>query len=98
RPGSGPCPGKVVRSALVAKGCRGHSEWPGTSMGGDMKRNGAALIVVVIAIAPLATACPAPRSPSKYGVNNSDAPAHMELMRDAGFKWARYFVSWDDLE
>ncbi|HET9728343.1 MAG TPA: cellulase family glycosylhydrolase [Acidimicrobiia bacterium] len=60
---------------------------------GRLRVASAALVVMV-----LASGCLAPRNPSRYGVNGDANTTAAELMRQAGFKWVRLFVGWDDLQ
>jgi hypothetical protein len=60
----------------------------------------AKLIAAVAAVAVMASGCLAPRSLSRYGVNGNYEPTGTAVarMREAGFKWVRFFVGWADMQ
>ncbi len=56
-------------------------------------------IAVVASIAVLAlSACDAPQSASRFGVNGSGNDTAAQMMKAAGFKWVRFFVHWNTME
>ncbi len=63
-----------------------------------MRRTTVAALAVALAVAVLAGCGPA-SSPSRFGVNvGSGGDVAADRMKEAGFKWARVFMSWDRLE
>jgi hypothetical protein len=52
----------------------------------------------MVAVVALSLAGCAPRNPSKYGVNGEHGAPAADLMKQAGFKWIRLFVGWDDMQ
>ena len=57
----------------------------------------ATLLCGLACAAALLSACGPNNSPSKYGVNVGPAGGE-RLMREAGFKWVRWFVGWEGLQ
>jgi hypothetical protein len=63
-----------------------------------MPKTRAGMVVAVIAMAATMTGCIATRSPSRYGVNGDGNSTAAARMKEAGFKWVRFFVGWDSME
>jgi hypothetical protein len=63
-----------------------------------LKRSLAALLMLAM-FGTLVTACGPNNSPSKFGVSLfGDDSRSIDLMQQAGFKWVRLFMFWDQLE
>jgi hypothetical protein len=63
-----------------------------------MPKRRAGTVVAAIAMAAMMTGCIAPRNPSRYGVNGDGNSTAASRMKEAGFKWVRFFVGWDSME
>jgi len=84
-------PHPAVHSALVG----------GQGQGRDtvkLKRSLAAVLMLAV-LGTLLTACGPNNSPSKFGINLfGDDSRGLDLMQQAGFKWVRVFMFWEQLE
>jgi hypothetical protein len=65
---------------------------------GTRSRRFLAVVWVMAAFMLGAAKCGPNNSPSRFGVNGANDAADMDYMRQAGFKWVRFFVGWNGMQ